>query len=156
MQGAAPNLDIVLDKLAHQVIFDATQTWADMEKHTEIDETLLLDAREVLQLQEMVNGAFDEVDNPFQDEELSGMDIDDGDESAQHGHGWKDMLSPPAYYVEMSGFFAPLKTFAQSYDNAEAEHVVRKDEMYVLAAYTSSTKTRQIDIREYSTWMRGV
>ena len=91
-----PNLDIVPGKSAHQAAIDAAQAWAELEEQKEIAETFLLYAREVML--ERVKNTFDEVmvDNPSDDGELSDMDIDDGDESAQHGHGWKDMLLPPA------------------------------------------------------------
>ena len=75
------------------------------------------------------------------------MDIDDGDESAQHER--KDIVLPPAY-AGLSYFFGPVEKFAQSCGNAEAGHVLRKARMYILAAY-ASTKTRWRDIREYST-----
>ena len=91
-----PNLDIVPGKPAHQAAIDATQAWAELEEQKEIAETFLLDAREVML--ERLNNTFDEVmvDNPSDDGEQSDMDIDDGDKSAQHVHGWKDMLLPPA------------------------------------------------------------
>ena len=44
-----PNLDVVPVKHSYKVAIDATQAWADLEKHKEIAETLLLDAREVVQ-----------------------------------------------------------------------------------------------------------
>ena len=86
-----------------------------------------------------------EVDNPSDDEEPS--DIDDGGKSAQHG--WKNMLPSPAY-TELSGFFYPPETFSQLCGNAEAEHFLRNVKMSFVSA-NAPTKTRQRDIREYST-----
>ena len=64
------------------------------------------------------------VENPSDDE------LDDGETVESAGEGVvAGGLMPPPSYTELSSFFGPLKHFAQSCGNDEAENLLRRAKM---------------------------